>query len=29
VDTEMKKAVQFAMDSPYPAVDKVDQDIYA
>jgi pyruvate dehydrogenase E1 component alpha subunit len=29
VDTEMKKAVQFAMESPYPDVDKVDQDIYA
>jgi pyruvate dehydrogenase E1 component alpha subunit len=29
VDVEMKKAVQFAMESPYPAVDKVDQDIYA
>jgi len=29
VEAEMKKAVQFAMDSPYPAVDKVDQDIYA
>ena len=29
VDAEMKKAVQFAMESPYPAVDKVDQDIYA
>jgi pyruvate dehydrogenase E1 component alpha subunit len=29
VETEMKKAVQFAMESPYPAVDKVDQDIYA
>jgi pyruvate dehydrogenase E1 component alpha subunit len=29
VDSEMKKAVQFAMESPYPAVDKVDQDIYA
>jgi TPP-dependent pyruvate/acetoin dehydrogenase alpha subunit len=29
VESEMKKAVQFAMESPYPAVDKVDQDIYA
>ena len=29
VEAEMKKAVQFAMESPYPAVDKVDQDIYA
>jgi pyruvate dehydrogenase E1 component alpha subunit len=29
VEVEMKKAVQFAMESPYPAVDKVDQDIYA
>src|SRR5882672_3572005 len=29
VDAEMKKAVQFAMESPYPAVDKVDQDVYA
>jgi pyruvate dehydrogenase E1 component alpha subunit len=29
VDAEMKKAVQFAMESPYPDVDKVDQDIYA
>ena len=29
VEVEMKKAVQFAMESPYPAVDKVDHDIYA
>jgi len=29
VETEMKKAVQFAMDSPYPNADKVDQDVYA
>jgi pyruvate dehydrogenase E1 component alpha subunit len=29
VDAEMKKAVQFAMESPYPGVDKVDQDVYA
>jgi TPP-dependent pyruvate/acetoin dehydrogenase alpha subunit len=29
VEVEMKKAVQFAMESPYPAVDKVDQDVYA
>jgi TPP-dependent pyruvate/acetoin dehydrogenase alpha subunit len=29
VKSEVEKAVQFAIDSPYPAVDKVDQDIYA
>jgi pyruvate dehydrogenase E1 component alpha subunit len=29
VEIEMKKAVQFAMDSPYPGVDKVGQDVYA
>ena len=29
VSAEMEKAVQFAMDAPYPAPDKVDQDVYA
>ena len=29
VDAEVKAAVKFAIDAPYPAVDKVDQDIYA
>ena len=29
VKSEIEKAVQFAMAAPYPAVDKVDQDIYA
>ena len=29
VEVEMKQAVQFAMESPYPAVDKVDHNIYA
>ena len=29
VKAEMEKAVQFAMASPYPDVDKVDQDVYA
>ena len=29
VNAEMDKAVQFAMDAPYPAPDKVDQDVYA
>jgi TPP-dependent pyruvate/acetoin dehydrogenase alpha subunit len=29
VKAEMDKAVQFALAAPYPAVDKVDQDIYA
>lgn len=29
VETEIQKAVKFAIDAPYPGVDKVDQDIYA
>jgi pyruvate dehydrogenase E1 component alpha subunit len=29
VDAEIKNAVKFAIDAPYPGVDKVDQDIYA
>jgi pyruvate dehydrogenase E1 component alpha subunit len=29
VKAEVEKAVQFAMTAPYPAVDKVDQDVYA
>jgi len=29
VNAEIEKAVQFALAAPYPAVDKVDQDIYA
>jgi len=29
VRAEIEKAVAFAMESPYPAADKVDQDIYA
>ena len=29
VDDEVKRAVKFAIDAPYPGVDKVDQDIYA
>jgi pyruvate dehydrogenase E1 component alpha subunit len=29
VTAQMEKAVQFAIDAPYPAPDKVDQDIYA
>ena len=29
VGAEVEKAVQFAIDAPYPAPDKVDQDIYA
>jgi pyruvate dehydrogenase E1 component alpha subunit len=29
VQSEMEKAVQFALDSPYPSTDKVEQDIYA
>jgi TPP-dependent pyruvate/acetoin dehydrogenase alpha subunit len=27
--TEMEKAVKFAVDSPYPNIDEVDQDVYA
>jgi len=29
VKAEVDKAVQFAIAAPYPAVDKVDQDVYA
>ena len=29
VDAEVKRAVKFAIDAPYPGLDKVDQDIYA
>jgi pyruvate dehydrogenase E1 component alpha subunit len=29
VDAEVRRAVKFAIDAPYPGVDKVDQDIYA
>jgi TPP-dependent pyruvate/acetoin dehydrogenase alpha subunit len=29
VQTEMEAAVKFAVDSPYPSADKVDQDVYA
>lgn len=29
VTAEVEKAVQFAMAAPYPALDKVDQDVYA
>src|SRR5262245_21742274 len=29
VESEMQKAVQFAIDAPYPTPDKVDQDVYA
>jgi pyruvate dehydrogenase E1 component alpha subunit len=29
IQSEMDKAVQFAIDAPYPTPDKVDQDIYA
>jgi pyruvate dehydrogenase E1 component alpha subunit len=29
VDSEIEKAVAFAIDAPYPSTDKVDQDIYA
>jgi acetoin:2,6-dichlorophenolindophenol oxidoreductase subunit alpha len=29
VDAEIKRAVKFAIDAPYPSLDKVDQDIYA
>src|SRR5262245_36711263 len=29
VQSEVEKAVQFAIDAPYPTPDKVDQDIYA
>jgi len=29
VKAEMEQAVQFALAAPYPAVDKVDQDVYA
>jgi len=29
VKTQIEKAVEFALAAPYPAVDKVDQDIYA
>jgi len=29
VKAEIEKAVKFAMDAPYPNVDKVEQDVYA
>jgi pyruvate dehydrogenase E1 component alpha subunit len=29
VQAEIQKAVKFAIDAPYPASDKVDQDVYA
>ena len=29
VKSEVEKAVQFAIAAPYPAPDKVDQDVYA
>ena len=29
IDAEVKRAVKFAIDAPYPSLDKVDQDIYA
>jgi pyruvate dehydrogenase E1 component alpha subunit len=29
VEAEVKRAVKFAIDAPYPGLDKVDQDIYA
>ncbi len=29
IESEIEKAVTFAIDSPYPSPDKVDQDIYA
>ena len=29
LESEMKKAVEFAVAAPYPAVDEVDQDVYA
>jgi pyruvate dehydrogenase E1 component alpha subunit len=29
IESEIEKAVAFAIDSPYPSPDKVDQDIYA
>ena len=29
VKSEIEKGVQFAIDAPYPAVDEVDQDVYA
>ena len=29
IQADVDKAVQFAIDAPYPAPDKVDQDVYA
>jgi TPP-dependent pyruvate/acetoin dehydrogenase alpha subunit len=29
VKAEIDSAVKFALDAPYPSVDKVDQDVYA
>jgi pyruvate dehydrogenase E1 component alpha subunit len=29
VETQMKKAVEFAIAAPYPTVDEVDEDVYA
>jgi pyruvate dehydrogenase E1 component alpha subunit len=29
LESEMKKAVEFAVSAPYPTVDEVDQDVYA
>jgi acetoin:2,6-dichlorophenolindophenol oxidoreductase subunit alpha len=29
IESEMQAAVKFAMDAPYPAVDEVEQDVYA
>jgi TPP-dependent pyruvate/acetoin dehydrogenase alpha subunit len=29
LESEMKKAVEFAVAAPYPSVDEVDQDVYA
>ena len=29
IQAEVDAAVKFAIDAPYPAADKVDQDVYA
>ena len=29
IESQMKKAVAFAVAAPYPAIDKVEQDVYA
>ncbi|MCU1296507.1 MAG: hypothetical protein JWO91_785, partial [Acidobacteriaceae bacterium] len=29
ITSEMKAAVEFAVNSPYPSVDEVEQDVYA